>query len=218
KNFKTILEVAKREKRALTKREQRTFRLNSGLPVPQLRRRPPEIETLSARLAHLCRLIVRDRQPYCPINSILLLVPLAASDHDQDADDTGQFLRQALLVARSILQVHCPILALVSDLETAPGIDKLLSAFKPEQRASRVGQRYPMVPDLKLEQLDGMIKGGIQGIAHAVFPSWIFRFFRTEGPEPDPKVDVQKLNTELFRLMCHLRDRQGRVGHTLPPG
>jgi hypothetical protein len=219
RQFQTVLEVARRERRSMTRREQRAFRLESGLPVPQLRRRPDEIEMLSARLAHLCRLIVRDRHPYCPINGLLLLVPLAAADHKQDSEDTTRFCRQDLIVARSILQIHCPILALVCDLETAPGFDILLSSFKPEVRGQRVGQRYPFVPDLKPEQVEATIRGAVHWIAHGVFPSWIFRFFRVEGAEADSSVNVfEQNNTKLFRLMCHLRDRQERLGDILSRG
>src|SRR5262249_33966029 len=38
-----------------------------------LLRNTVEVENLAGRLRHLCRLIVRDRRPYCPINGVLVL-------------------------------------------------------------------------------------------------------------------------------------------------
>ena len=37
-------------------------------------------ERYAARLRHLCRLIKRDRLGFCPINGILVLLPVSAAD------------------------------------------------------------------------------------------------------------------------------------------
>src|SRR5262249_36356517 len=62
-----------------------------------------EVERLSARLRHLCRLIVRDRRPYCPVNGIMVIVPVAATDTDEDANQTGTLIQKDLSAARDVL-------------------------------------------------------------------------------------------------------------------
>ena len=67
-----------------------------GKRRPLLLKNTDEVELLSSRLKYLCRLIVRDRQPYCPANGILLLIPLAATDSEprqRRGATTGRGLR-----------------------------------------------------------------------------------------------------------------------------
>jgi len=75
---------------------------------PALLKDAAEVERLTARLKHLCRLIARDRRPHCPLNGILLVVPFAATAADEDANQTGAICRADLAAAREVLQVHCP--------------------------------------------------------------------------------------------------------------
>ena len=79
-----------------------------------------------ARLAHLCRLIVRDRTPYCGANGILLVVPLAGTDTPAEAQLTAQAVQEDLAVARRELKLDCPLVALLADLEQVPGCVELL--------------------------------------------------------------------------------------------
>src|SRR5439155_15057186 len=108
-----------------------------------------EVQRQTARFQHLCRLIVRERRPYCPLNGILLLIPYAAADRDEDAAATGRVCQQELDAARSILQVHCPVFALICDVETAPGFREFVERFPAEQGARRRGQRFPRWPELE---------------------------------------------------------------------
>ena len=44
-----------------------------------------EAEHHTARLQHLCRLIARARQPYCPLNGVMLVLPIASGQTDEAA-------------------------------------------------------------------------------------------------------------------------------------
>ena len=70
---------------------------------------PKEVARFRARLAHLCRLIARDRQPYCAANGILLLVPLAGTDTPGEAQLTAQAAHDDLSVARYQMKLDCPL-------------------------------------------------------------------------------------------------------------
>src|SRR5262249_46259405 len=52
-------------------------------------------------------------------------------------------------VARRVLQVNAPTLALVCDVESATGFGTFLSRFNESERKRRVGQRCPLVPHIQ---------------------------------------------------------------------
>ena len=59
--------------------ESKTSNRPAAAQTAAARRRLDDVEELerrTAQLKHLCGLIVRDRRPYCPINGLLVLVPL----------------------------------------------------------------------------------------------------------------------------------------------
>lgn len=89
--IKEILAEAERAKRELSDAEKQLLKYlgyapdaartsGTGGAAAALFRDAKEIERCTARLEHLCRLIVRDRRPYCPANGLLLLVPFAGTD------------------------------------------------------------------------------------------------------------------------------------------
>src|SRR5207247_3858432 len=91
-----LTEEEKREIRALVGQEEAQRGGRKTGPRPQILKNAPEVERCSARLRHLCRLIVRDRRPFCPANGILFLVPFAGADSDDDAAQTGGAIHQDL--------------------------------------------------------------------------------------------------------------------------
>ena len=153
-------------------------------------RNAAEVELLGARFEHLCRLLVRDRWPYCPINGMLVLLPFAATDTDQDALDAAAACQRDLSVARRVLQVNCPTLAMVCDLETAPGFAAFLEQFPEKQRQQRIGQRSPMAPALETrgragdaEARTAMLESLAQWICASVAPGWVYKHFRMESAD-----------------------------------
>ena len=113
RDVQALLSKAREENRSLTDEEQREVRRLMGEDeaehaMAQRKSRPPllrdtaQADYLSARLQHLCRLIVRDRRPYCPINGVLLLVPFAGTDTEEDANQTGEVLRRDVTIYRHV--------------------------------------------------------------------------------------------------------------------
>src|SRR5262249_36520377 len=78
-----LLRKAFDEGRELTEAEKEQIKAMTGGQAagPTRKARPillqnaNETERLTARLRHLCRLIVRARQPHCPLNGALILLP-----------------------------------------------------------------------------------------------------------------------------------------------
>lgn len=185
-------------------------------PKPNLLRNPEQTAWLSARLRHLCRLILRDRHPYCPVNGTLVLVPYAALDGDEEANQTASICQQDLSGARQVFQVHCPLFVLVCDLETAPGFREFLSRFSAEERQRRVGQRFPLMPDLgENESAADLIDRGVQWICTALLPTWLYKSFRIETPGREDRPAVIRANTGLYRLLYQIRERRKRLGRVV---
>ena len=187
-----ILVRAQKERREPTAEEQRRIRLLERMDRkrPTVVRNRAEVELLGTRFEHLCRLLVRDRWPYCPVNGMLVLLPFAATDTDQDALDAAAACQRDLSVARRVLQVNCPTLALVCDLETAPGFAAFLEPFSEEDRKKRIGQRCPMAPALETRGRAGdaearaaMLESLAHWICGSVTPGWVYKHFQMESAD-----------------------------------
>ncbi|HMC88851.1 MAG TPA: type VI secretion protein IcmF/TssM N-terminal domain-containing protein, partial [Gemmataceae bacterium] len=150
--------------------------------------------------------------PYCPINGVLAVLPFTATDTREDAEQTGAILQQDLTAIRGVMQAQCPVFALVSDLETATGFNIFLERFPSEQRQRRVGQRFPLLPDLAEGQgLLEVVDRSIQWISSALFPSHIYRLFQVEGSGHGDAAAMTVGNVELYQLLTQMRERQKRL-------
>jgi hypothetical protein len=224
KDVQAVLRRAREEGRELTEDEKGEIRVLMAeeeaekakkAPSVALLKNTAEVDRLTARFKHVCKLIMRDRRPYCPINGILLLLPFAASDRDEDASQTGSVIQQELTALRAHLQVRCPILTTVCDLERAPGFREFVERFPSDQRQRRLGQRFPLVPDVDEDRVPQMFEGGVAWMAQAMFPNWIYKLFRIEH---SPRDDVNSLvegNGRLYQLMCELNERHKRLSRLL---
>jgi hypothetical protein len=224
KDVQAVLRRAREQGRELTEDEKGEIRVLMAEEESQKARRAPtmsllkntaEADRLTARFKHLCRLILRARRPYCPINGILLLVPFAASDRDEDASQTGSVIQQELAALRTHLQVRCPVLTTICDLEKAPGFREFVERFPADQRQRRLGQRLPLVPDIDPEKVPAMFDGGIAWMAQAMFPNWIYKLFRVEQTERDDVTALVEGNARLYQLMCELSTRHKRLSRLL---
>jgi hypothetical protein len=175
-------------------------------------------ETLSARLAHLCRLIARDRQPFCPVNGILPVIPFTATDSREDASQTRADLAADLKSARAALKVNCPRYALVADLESVPGFCEFVKRFPAQQRAARLGQRFPLVPEVDPAAIPDQVDACARWVCRGVFPRWVYQFFRLETPGHEELAAVTDGNGALFRLMAQMDQRQENLGYVLQAG
>jgi hypothetical protein len=222
-----VLRQAEREGRPLNRSEKRELRRIYRRDNPQ--RSPLRDASLvseqSRRLHHLCRLLVRARHPCCPINGILLLIPFAGTDHDDDAADTAAACQRDLAVTATALKVHCPLIALVCDLETAPGFSEFIQHFSAKERLNRLGRSCPLVPDLSavrqprsdVSAVAGMLHGLAEWICQSVVQSWVYEKFQLEGGSPgglDAGSALQR-NSRLFQFFDELQQRDERLGKIL---
>jgi hypothetical protein len=222
---RSLLVQARQEKRELSDEENEKIRQlvaedeaedaqRRGRARSMLLKDGAERERLTARLRHLCRLIVRDRSPYCPINGILLVVPVAATDSEEDANQTGKLCNYDLRTVRQVTQTCCPVIALVTDLETLPGdgFREFVDRFPESDRARRVGQRFPLVPDLDGNELEPKLIDAAAWVCNSLVPNWVYKRFRIEKAGNGSLDNTFRGNCRLFQFMYQLWERQQRLG------
>jgi hypothetical protein len=218
-----VLQKAQREGRPLSKVDKRELRriYRRDNPHRSLVRNSERMDRQTARLRHLCRLFVRDRHPYCAVNGILLLVPFAGTDSDDDASHAGQVCQRDLAVATTALEVHCPLFALVGDLETAPGFTEFVQRFSSRERLQRLGRSCPLLPDFAGPreqaaangQAGRMVRSLVSWLCQSVAQMFVYRKFQLEKAGPEEPVNVVvRNNSRLFLLFDELQQRSQRLG------
>lgn len=184
-----------------------------SLPAVSLIKSRPEMERLSARLKHLCWLILQQRKPYCPINGILLVLPFAATENETKANQTGLVCRQDLLAIQEVLQVRCPVFALVADMEATPGFRDLIARFPAAHRQRRLGQAFPYVEDGTGN--GDVLEQGVNWICLELFPPLIYRMMRLGRAAADKRMTGLRGNVRLYNLLCEMRTRRKLLSRLL---
>ncbi len=171
---------------------------------------------LTERLKHLCSLIVRDRRPYCPVNGMLIALPFASMDTEEDAAETAAILQQDLAACREVLQMNWPTLMLVCDLEQAPGFREFCDSLPSQVKQQRLGQRFPHVPS-EPSEVPAQLVSLAEYVCQGSLPKLIWPLFRVEGT-PEKLKDMVRINSQLYRLLDQLRERHRRLGRILSQG
>jgi hypothetical protein len=182
---------------------------------------PPELKADGPkRLAYLCRLIRKDRYPWCPVNGVLALVPWAALESDEACKEAVDVLGRDLAVARDALRLRYVTYVGVCDLETAPGFAEFRRAFSASQLKNRIGQRLPVLPDVPAEKLPDVMDRAADWVRDTVIRSWVLKHVRLDWPPDDRKsrIFVPVNNRKLFQFLHEVHDRGPRLGRVLARG
>ncbi len=174
-----------------------------------------EVELQTKRLRHICNLLVRDRKPYCPVNGILVLLPLAATTTAEDASETAQVVRHDLEVAREALQMDCARLFVLGDAEQLPGFVEVVRHFPQDGSGPNwvLGQHFPLVPDLSAAEIQSRIETGLAWVGDAMLPLVVGHLWRREGEvsDTDRQTSVEA-NIQLYEFLHACRQRLARFG------
>jgi hypothetical protein len=207
---------------SLVSQEQPKQPLPEASPLsPPLLKNKAVMENLQARLQHLCRLIAGERRPYCPLNGILILVPLAGTQGDVEASQVATLCRLDLEAARDVLQVECPMAVLLCDLEQVPGFREFLGSLPENQRQQTFGQRFALVPDLEPEEIPAMFEKGVNHLCQDQVSSAVLAMFRLDSATLETPGQVQGMlrkNLRLFQFFARLRQARKRLARILQRG
>lgn len=187
-----------------------------------------ERERQAARLRHVCKLIARDRYPTCPTNGILVLLPFAGTDTEADAMDTANACGGDLKTARTALGLHCPVLALICDMEAAPGFAQFVAEFDPPKRMKRMGQGFPLVPviptsvDGRDRSADSLLREKLRSqavwIGRGFLRRWVYEKCKLEKSADSTAAEAMQTNKWLILLLTEMQNRQGHLGKILEHG
>ncbi len=169
-----------------------------------------DVTEQARRLEYLCRLIRRTRQPLCPINALLTLLPFGLIQRSApEGIEVQRALRKDLDTILRVLMLRCPATAMVVGMEEESGFRELVRRVGHDRAA---GQRFgkgfsvsnPPIPE-RMEAL----------AAHACgsFEDWVYTLFREKGSLSKPG------NAKLYALLCKIRRRvQSRLANILATG
>jgi hypothetical protein len=147
-----------------------------------------EVARYKARLAHLCRLILRDRQPFCAANGILVLVPAGGTDTAAEAQLTAQAVQDDLAVARQESKLDCPLVAVLADMEEITGFTDFIQRQPPGEIGNRRGSGFPMLTRLKPEELLDQVRASVSWICTTYMQDNVYRVLASESAaKPDVK-------------------------------
>ena len=173
-------------------------------------KRVADPESHLARLRHLCRLITRDRRGFCPINGVLITLPIGV-DSRADLADLADACRKDLATAFDTFRMRCPVLALIGGMEQMEGFSELVERLPAEQVRKRMGQRFPLVPDLTAGEVPEKVEDAVAVATGNLFPSMIHTMFQVESQGIEDVDEVLRSNTQLFRLLHGIVERGERV-------
>ncbi len=163
-----------------------------------------------ARLRHLCRLITRDRRGFCPINGVLLTLPIGV-DTRGDLADLADACRKDLAAMFETFRMRCPVLALVCGLEQVKGFSELIERLPVEQARKRMGQRFPLIPELTAGEFPEKIQEAIEVVSGSLFPSMIHTMFQVESKGFEDVDGVLRANSHLFQFLHGMIERGERM-------
>ncbi|MFO0890563.1 MAG: type VI secretion protein IcmF/TssM N-terminal domain-containing protein [Isosphaeraceae bacterium] len=169
-----------------------------------------DVEKYTARLRYLCHLIARDRGGLCPINGMLVILPITLADPGNPVAEVCAASKTDLSEAFDALRMRCPVLFLVSDLDRLDGFSDLIERLPSSQRNNRMGQRFPLVPDLDPEDVPAKVKESIAWIGDSLFPTMVNSLFQVEARGEDAN-EVTWANSQLFRFLVASHDRRDRL-------
>lgn len=197
-----IIQRAKVEGRDLTDDEKAEIRnLSAGeeaapAPKPTARSKPtaPTVSVLQnpelvaeaeGRLSYLCKKVADSRWPLCPINGLILGVPVSALDGESRAVQWGAVARQDLTVVENSLRLRFPVFALLGGMELLPGGGSLFATLGAEKGNQRLGKGFPLNPDGSPEQIARGIESNAGWVLGGLLPYWALRYTRVSGGPND---------------------------------
>jgi hypothetical protein len=169
---------------------------------------PKEVARFKARLAHLCGLIVRDRQPFCAANGILLLVPLGGTDTPAEGQFTAQACQDDLNVARQVMKLDCPLVSLLVDMEDLPGFAEFMRRQPPKELGNRRGNGFPMSTRLSRQEVLEQVRISLAWVCTTYLQDNVYRIFDAEKAE---KADLSPIVAGNARLVLLLDEMNARA-------
>lgn len=159
----------------------------------------PEVaRTAREQLEYVCRLIRKARQPYCPINGVLTVLPYSLLERsDLDAVALQKAVRSDLDQIQEAFRQRCQVISLIGGMEKEDGFLELMRRVGPEaSKSQRFGKGFNPWNAPTPEQLEAVARhacGAFEDFTYALFADR--RGYEKIG------------NPRLYELLCKVRLR-----------
>ncbi len=200
RKIQRIIQKAKTEGRELTDAEKAEIRqLSAGGPAEQspkasakrktspvsVLQNPELVGEAEGRLTYICKKIAASRWPLCPVNGLILAMPVAALENESRAVQWGSVARQDLSVIEQTLKLRFPVFGLLGGMELLPGGGGFFDKFGAEKGNQRLGKGFPLNPDGGAELLARGIEGNAGWVLGGLMPYWALKYTRVSGGADD---------------------------------
>jgi hypothetical protein len=176
-----------------------------------------EVKRLASRLKYLCRLLAERRRPYCPANGLVWLLPVAGTESDAAADQSAVAARADQLAAEEGLQVYCPAVAVVCDVQELPGFRDLLRGLPEALTRDRLlGRSFPLVPGVPATDRPAILYAGFDWVARSLVPGVVYQRFGTEAEGNGERWSTA--NARLWQMMDALHSRRNAITRLVGQG
>lgn len=151
---------------------------------------------VNLRLQYVCELMKRARQPLCPCNGMLVLLPFSAFKiQGEFSEKFERLVKSDLVTMQETLQVRCPVMSLIVGMEHESGFRELVRRIGIERaHAQRFGMGFDVRAPATADELS-LLGAHISGR----FEDWVYTLFREPGALSRPG------NRHLFSLLCQVR-------------
>ncbi len=155
-----------------------------------------EREQQLARLGYVCQFLREARQPLCPLNGAMALLPLSTIEAGpREVVELQKAVKADLAAIQHELKLRFPVTALAVGLEEDRGFEELIRRVGPERtKSQRFGHRFDVravATPAQLTALSARISG--------VFEDWVYAIYRERGSI------ARQGNSHLFGLLCKVR-------------
>jgi hypothetical protein len=150
----------------------------------------------AARLAHVCRLLERTRDPFCSLNGVLVVTPFSLLRRGaEQVRHLAQATRQDLRTIQRTAQIRCPAISLIGGMEHEPGFGELVRRVGAGPALEqRVGSKFEPWNPATRERLETLAELACDNIELNVY-----ELFRKPDGYNKPG------NSKLYGLLCRTR-------------
>lgn len=172
-------------------------------------------ERLLERLEVICRLIAEDREPLCPVNGIVLLVPIQVLDCDATVDEVGNRIEQDLQAVIRTMEMEVSVQVVMCGLEGCEGADQWLARCPHQRRHRPLGTLLPDSPANESDAEATLTDKTADWLCHDLFPQLAHGLFRRGGGDSLADRNHQEGNRSLHRFVQGMRARRDRLSRML---
>lgn len=177
-----------------------------------------ELDLAQERLAHVCHLIGDSRTPYCPINGVVTLIPWQATASQLSANRAAVLLDRDLQIMQQELELTAPRVAIVTDVQDAPGGEELVQRIPDDQRHRRFGVRFPKLAECDATRWPAFAEQGLHWLCQQLLPGLVYRVLAIGNDTTGRDEQLLGSNVRLYRFLQAVQQRESRLVRIMERG